>query len=63
MTQPERENEPFPVEILTDIRPVTPEEIARRRRLFKEAMRLRDKIVLRGVSTADLIQEDRDELE
>ena len=63
MTQPERNREPNVDE--TPIAGHSPtemtiEEIERRRLLFEEAMRLRDQLGPIGVSTAELIREDRD---
>ncbi|MSQ14497.1 MAG: hypothetical protein EXR50_01350 [Dehalococcoidia bacterium] len=67
MARPKRDHEPITVTTLPPITrhsyvPATSEEITRRRALFKEAMHLREEIGPIGVSTAELIREDRDEL-
>lgn len=46
---------------LPPIKPVTAEEIRRRRRLFDEAMRLREEIGPIGATTDELVREVREE--
>ncbi len=67
MARPKRDQQSITVKTLPPITrhslvPGTSEEITRRRALFEEAMHLRDEIGLIGVSTTELIREDRDEL-
>ena len=48
---------------LPPYQPATPEEIARRRELGREATRLRELVGLIGISSSDLIRQVRDEAE
>ncbi len=68
MARPEREQEPKPTKVplhlkIRKYKPVAPEEILRRRALFEEAMALRERIGPIGLSTAELIRQDRDKME